>query len=68
MFLCPRHKYHHHNEEYTSNNLKCIRSFVLDKDVDDKSCDRKCKLENTRTRCMNMFDTTVIHRRTENAR
>lgn len=68
IFLRSRYKYHHDNKEYATNNLECIGSLILDKDINDKSSDRKCKLKNTRLRRMNILDASIIHRRAENSR
>lgn len=68
MFLSASHKYHNDNQKYTTNYLEQIRSFMLDKYIDDKSSDRKRELKNTGTCRMGMLDTTIVHRRPENSR
>lgn len=68
MFLSASYKYHNDNEKYSTNNLKCVWSFMLDKDVDDKTRDRESELKDACLGSVRMLDAPIVHRRPENAR
>lgn len=67
MFLSASHKYHNDNQEYTTHYLKCVWSFMLDKDVNDKTRDRESEFEYTCLHRMCMLDTPIIHRGSEHS-
>lgn len=65
MFLSASYKYHNDNEKYSTNNLKCVWSFMLDKDVDDKTRDRESELKDACLGSVRMLDAPIVHRSSE---